>query len=74
MLRYGLVASLLVPVHLLPLITLVPSIGTHLYLSHEPPSSPFFSTAFLLLFALLPESPVWLIRCDPTFNQHIFHK
>lgn len=45
-LRYGLVASLMIPVHLLPLITLLPSI------------------AFLLLSALLPESPVWLIRFD----------
>ena len=44
MFRYGLVASLVIPVHLLPLITLLPSI------------------IFILLSALLPESPVWLIR------------
>ena len=42
--RYGLVASLVIPVHLLPLITLLPSI------------------IFILLSALLPESPVWLMR------------
>ena len=44
MFRYGLVASLVIPVHLLPLITLLPSI------------------IFILLSALLPESPVWLMR------------
>ena len=44
--RYGLVASLVIPVHMLPLImiTLLPSI------------------IFILLSALLPESPVWLMR------------
>ena len=115
--RYGLVASLFIPVHLLPLITIVPSIGMHLCckniftwmtllpstgmhlsiltkFSPEWPTSLFSSNgssigmhlnyknistsityllssiAFLLLSALLPESPVWLIRWDPTFDQH----